>query len=463
MFSGAWLSSERLVLDGMHRSYLVSSSGGDLAPLDDAYSWPQMLPGGEHMLYVRRQAGTRQHRAGVVRIRDFSPAADLLEVDSRVMYVASTVAPDQGYLLYVSAGNLLARPFDPRTLRMSGEAAAVASKVYFFGPSGAADFSVSESGTLAYLNYVSRSQLVWVDRTGRQLGTIGPSNINVQYARLSPDGQRLATAIYDIEQGQQDLWIFDVKTNSGRRLSSDAALRDSPVWSPDSTKLAFGKNPGGNLPKVYLRSLGESDREEAMPGADFQMPADWSPDGRFVLYNNTGLPRVANETQGDVLVFDLVRRGKPLPLLNTRFHEANAAFSPDGKWLAFTSSESGRPELYLQAFQSGETPAVTGERYLISRTGASAVRWRRDGRELFYLDSDGRVQAVPVRLSPKPQFGDAAPLFTISTEARAAIHSTVGFDVSADGSRFVIPVVASSEKPALVLIHNWEAILTTKR
>lgn len=387
-----------------------------------------------------------------------STIKDLIETDSRVLYSPSAVTPDTGYLLYVRRGTLLANPFDPRSLRVTGEAMPVAGSVYSFAKTGAADFSVSRTGAIAYQSYRSRSQLVWVDRAGHQLATIGPDDINVKSARLSPDGQRLATAIYDIERGEQDLWIFDVKTNSGRRLTAESALRDAPVWSPDSTKLAFMHAADGNPPKVHVRRLGEMNAEEAMPAADFQMPTDWSPDGRFVAFVNTGLPHLANETQGDVWVFDLARSRKPFPLLNTRFHEANPAFSPDGKWLAFTSNESGRPELYVQSFRTGDAPSVVGERHLVSSAGAQAVRWRQDGRELFYLGFDGRVQAVPLRLSPKPEFGRATALFTISTEARAAIHSILGFDVSADGNRFVIPVVTSPEGPSLVVIQNWEAL-----
>ena len=158
----------------------------------------------------------------------------------------------------------------------------------------------------------------------------------------------------------------------------------------------------------------------------------------------------------------LARDRKPVPLLNTRFHEANPALSPDGKWLAFTSNESGRPEVYIQAFQATESPGVVGERYRVSGDGAQALRWRGDGRELFYLGFDGTVRAVPVKLSPEPEFGSATPLFTISTEARAAIHSVVGFDVSADGQRFVVPVVAPGESPSIVVVQNWEALLPHK-
>jgi dipeptidyl aminopeptidase/acylaminoacyl peptidase len=460
--SGAWLDSKRILLNSFRASYFVPASGGSLEPLKDKYWWPQMLPDGEHLLYVDWKARAGRYQARVVRLRDFT-TKDLIETDSRVMYTASTVTPGTGYLLYIRGGNLLAHPFDPRSLELTGETAPVATGVYSFAQSGAADFSVSDQGVIAYQGYVARSQLVWVDRAGHQLGTLGPANASLKSGRLSPDGQRLAAAIYEIERGEQDLWIFDLKTNSGRRLTAEPGLRDAPVWSPDSSTLAFLHAADATLPRLHLRGLGQADVEEAMPAADFQAPTDWSPDGRFVAFVNTGVPRLANEQQSDVWVLDLARGRKPVPLLKTRFHESNPAFSPDGKWLAFTSNESGRPEVYVQAFRSGDAPSVIGERYLVSSAGAQAVRWRRDGRELFYLGFDGRVQAVPVRLSPKPHFGTATALFTISTEARAAIHAQPGFDVSADGQRFVIPVVSSLKAPSIVVVQNWEALLPRKR
>jgi DNA-binding winged helix-turn-helix (wHTH) protein len=463
LFSGAWLSPQRILLDGFRASYLVSPSGGPLERLKDIYWWPQMLPDGEHVLYVRWDERAGRHRARVLRFGDFSASKDLIETDSRVLYSPSTVTPGTGYLLYVRAGNLLARPFDPRSLQVTGEAMPVVNRIYSFAKTGAADFSVSNRGVLAYQSYVSRSQLVWVDRAGHQLATIGPANISVKSARLSPDGQRLATAIYDVERGEQDLWIFDVKTNSGRRLTAEPSLRDAPVWSPDSTTLAFARVADATPLRIHLRGLGQDDAEEAMPAADFQVPTDWSPDGRFLAFMNTGFPRLATEQQSDVWLLDLARGRKLIPLLKTRFHETTATFSPDGKWLAFTSNESGRPEVYVQAFRSGDAPSVIGERHLVSSAGAQALRWRRDGKELFYLGFDGRVQSVPVRLSPKPHFGAATALFAISTEARAAIHSFLGFDVSADGQRFVIPVVSSLKAPSFVVVQNWEALLPQKR
>jgi dipeptidyl aminopeptidase/acylaminoacyl peptidase len=161
--------------------------------------------------------------------------------------------------------------------------------------------------------------------------------------------------------------------------------------------------------------------------------------------------------RGDVWLIDTARGRKPVHLIGTPFHEANPAFSPDGRWLAFTSNESGRTEVYVQAFEAGDSPRLVGERYLVSKHGAISIRWRPDGKELFYLAWDGRLYAVPISLSQRPKTGDPASLFAIDTEARAAIHSLSGFDVSPDGQHFLVPIVTSAERSAIVVMQNWEA------
>src|SRR5207248_633175 len=203
------------------------------------------------------------------------------------------------------------------------DAMPVARSVYQFA-TGAADFSVSARGVIAYQKFVSRTHLAWVDRAGREVGTLGPVNVNVKAARLSPDGKWAAAALYDLELAGQDLWIFDVKTNAGRRLSSESAGRDAALWSPDSKRIAFMTGSGTEKgPRVHLRWLGELDAEEraTTPGADFQIPLDWSSDGRFIAFMNTGNPRFANEQQSDVSVIDMAQGKKIVPLLNSRFHE----------------------------------------------------------------------------------------------------------------------------------------------
>jgi Tol biopolymer transport system component len=211
-------------------------------------------------------------------------------------------------------------------------------------------------------------------------------------------------------------------------------------------------------PKLFVRGIGEMDVDEPMPEDYFQAPSDWSHDGRFIAYTNTAFA-INNELNGDVWLIDMAQNRKVIHLINTPFHEANPAFSPDGRWLAFTSNESGRTEVYVQSFEAGESPRLVGERHLVSRSGAISLRWRRDGKELFYLAWDGRLYAVPVTLSPTLKFGEPAPLFTISTEARAAMHSNFGLDISADGQRLLVPIVTSSEKSEIVVIQNWETSL----
>jgi Tol biopolymer transport system component len=392
----------------------------------------------------------------VVKFGEPETAQDLLETDSRTMYAPSVTKPGTGYLFYVRAGNILAQPFDPRALRVQGEPRGVVAQAYSFNPTGAADFSVSNNGMVAYKRYVTRSQLAWVNRHGEVVSTIGPANVNLKQARLSPDGKKIATPIFDVTRGVNDMWIIDAETGAARRTIVGRGLADNPVWAPDSATLAFSRAYDGP-PTLFVRDIGEAGTDQPLPVGYFQVPTDWSRDGRFIAFNNTGFAQIDNELKGDVWLIDMARGRKAIHLISTPFHEANPAFSPDGRWLAFTSDESGRTEVYLQAFEAGESPRLTGERHLVSRHGAIALRWTRDGKELFYLAWDGRLYAVPMTLTPKLKIGEPAALFSISTEARAAVHSLVGFDVSADGQRLLVPTVTSSEKSEIVVIQNWEA------
>jgi Tol biopolymer transport system component len=375
------------------------------------------------------------------------------------MYVPSVIRPDTGYLLYVRAGNLIAHPIDPRSWRIRGEARPLVSRVYTFFPTGAAEFSVSNNGLLAYRRYQSRSQLAWVNRTGRVVRTIGPANVNVKYGRLSPDGKKIATSIFDVHRGVFDIWIVDALTGAARRLAPTRGLADSPVWAPDSQRLAFGIAYDAP-PRLFLQGIGENDQPEPLPEGFFQIATDWSPDGQFLAFTNTGFAQVQNEMKGDIWLIDMAHERKVVPLIRTPFHEASPAFSPDSRWLAFTSDESGRTEIYLQAFASGEAPRLVGERHLVSRQGVISLRWRRDGRELFYLAQDGQAYAVPVTFSPKLHIGEPSPLFTIALDARAAVHGgSARFDVSPDGQQFLVPIVTSSEKSEIVVMQNWQAAL----
>ena len=209
--------------------------------------------------------------------RSASPdtAKDLLETDSRTSYAPSVLKPETGYLVYVRAGNILAHPFDPRSLHVLGEPLAVVSRTYSFFPTGAADFSVSNNGSLAYRRYLSRSQLAWVTRSGEVVSAIGPTNVNLKQARLSPDGKKIATPIFDANRGVNDMWIIDAETGAARRVIIGPGTVDSPVWAPDSGRLAFSR-AYDTPPKLFVRGIGERDAEETIPEGYFQTPTDWS-------------------------------------------------------------------------------------------------------------------------------------------------------------------------------------------
>jgi DNA-binding winged helix-turn-helix (wHTH) protein/Tol biopolymer transport system component len=449
---------DRLLVSNPRNSGVIPLSGGRPHPIDQVYSWAQLLPGGRDFLYTIDDPQLGSQRARIARTGDNDTGVEVVRADSRVQYTGS-LRSDGGYLVYLRAGALLAQPFDLAKRRITAEPKAIARHVPSLGPTGAADFSVSRRGTLAYQSFIHRSQFLWVDRTGKRLSAASPAEISATYVRLSPDGRWLAATPFDIERGVPEIWLYDAVSGAGRKVVFGSSIPNIPVWSPDSRRLVYLL--GRCWPGLGLSSLDGTPDKEALPNTGFMAPSDWSPDGRFILYNNSALPAITQAFPSDVFAIDMFRNRKVIPLLNTPFYEYSAVFSPDGQWLAFLSNESGQVEIYMQALdRSNDSLRVTGERFLISRQGAQCLRWRRNGKELFYLGSDGRVYAVPISFDAgRVHAGPPEPLFTIDTEARAAIHSVVSFDVSADGKRFVIPSMTPGESSALVVLQDWESLV----
>ena len=449
---------DRVLVSSTRNSGVIDSAGGNLRPIDRVYSWAQMLPGGRDFLYtVDDDPSHGPLHARIAPVGGNESGVDVVQADSRVQYTES-LRSQGGYLVYLRAGTLLAQPFDLATRRVTAEPRAIVRHVSSFGHTGAADFSVSRRGVLAYQSYVNRSQFIWVDRTGKRLSAASPGEINASYARLSPDGRWLAAVPFDIERGVTEIWLYDAVTAAGRKVIYGPGIRHIPVWSPDSRRLVYLLDQ--SWPKLALSSSDGTPDQEPMPDTGFMTPTDWSPDGRFILYNNSALPAVTQVFPSDVFAVDMARNRKVIPLLTTPFYENNAVFSPDGKWLAFLSNESGHSEMYLQALDySNDSLRVTGERFLVSREGAQCLRWRKDGKELYYLGSDGQIYAVSLTFgSAGVRTGNPDPLFRIDVEATATVHSVASFDVSPDGRRFVIPSMAPGESSALVVLKDWESL-----
>jgi Tol biopolymer transport system component len=282
-----------------------------------------LLPGGRDFLYTIDDPQLGSMRARIAQAGGSEQGVEVVQSDSRVQYTGS-LHSDGGYLVYLRAGTLLAQPFDLAGRRVTGDPKAIASHVPRFGYSGAADFSVSGKGVLAYQSFASRSQFIWVDRKGKRLSAASPAGLDGSLVRLSPDGRSLATAVFDIERGVIDIWLYDVRTGAGRKAISGPGISHIPAWSPDSHRLVWMWDR--SWPKLALSSLDGTPDPEPMPDTGFMQPTDWSPDGRFILYNNSALPAITQFFPSDVFAIDMARGGKVIPLLTTQFSKT-ARFS----------------------------------------------------------------------------------------------------------------------------------------
>jgi Tol biopolymer transport system component len=346
-----------------------------------------------------------------------------------------------GYLLYVRDGALFAQRFDPSRAKLRGEPRLVADGVdYFYGP-GRASFSVSQTGILAYQTAAALSRFLWLDRTGRTIGTLGQSGIWNGF-RISADGKRVAAAIEDSRIGTSDVWVFELPGGVATRLQADPVDEKWPVWTPDGSKLLYRSDRMG-VPDIYEIAPGVVGSERRLlqrPGV--QQPEDITRDGRLLVYGNN-----LQTTTPSIWLLPLRGGGEPRPWLQTPFALRNPRFSPDGRWIAYESDESGDWEIYLALTEAG------GEKRRISPAGGRLPRWRRDGREMYYVAPDGSLMAVPITLGSRLEAGAPVRLFHVDT----AIEN---FDVTPDGSRFLVstPSEPTHESPIRVIV-NWPTLL----
>ncbi len=420
--------------------YRVAAAGG--APIllmkndGDTNVWLHFLPDGRHFLFSRNSE--QNERDGIyVGSIDSAETKQLVQIYTRAEY-----APP-GYLLYVRDSTLLAQEFDVNNLRLTGEPVPVIERLYFF-ETGWAEFSVSENGVLAHMNNIWTARLVWFDRGGREMGEIGAAGEHYD-PRLSPDGQKVAMATTDRQTGSGDLWIHDLARDTRTRFTVGASDDSSPVWSPDGRQLAFFSCCESGKSTLRIKDLSDTTSTGQSPfQSGFNAPFDWSSDGRFIIY-------AQNEptTQRDLWVLPLSGEQKPFPLLQTQFDEKSARFSPDGRWVAFMSNESGRDEIYVTRFDQ------PGEKWRISTAGGRSPRWRRDGKELFYLTADKKMMSVIIK-SGAETFEAGAPtaLFKIESILEG------DYEVTADGQRFLINNgVAGAQSQPFTIVLNWAADL----
>jgi Tol biopolymer transport system component/tRNA A-37 threonylcarbamoyl transferase component Bud32 len=420
----------------------VPAGGGSVSPVAVAGFWPYFLPDGRHFLYF---VGAPADRRGVwVGSTDSNVTKHLMTTDVKAAY-----APP-GYLLFVRGETLMAQPFDAQRLELTGEPSVVADGVWVAAPAGQASFSVSHSGVLAYVNAsLSDVQLTWLDRTGRQVAPIGPPERWALTPQLSPDGKHIAIARGPF--GNRHIWVVDTVDGTASRVTFGSNSDDDPVWSRDGNRIAFASATAEGGSRLHLKNVNGSGAEDVLfdsPGS--VVVQDLSSDGQLLVY-------AARSTQGpsDLWILPLSGARQPSPFLQTPFIKSQAQISPDGRWIAYTSNESGTDEVYVQRFP---TP---GNKHQASTNGGVQPRWRQDGRELFYLASDQRLMAVPVKLDSAFEAHAPVPLFRtrLIPQGSQSLGLPTAYDVSPDGQRFVVAVAPEDLGPPITVVLNWVAAL----
>lgn len=433
----------------------VPASGGepamattiDAATGETHHRWPHFQPDGRHFLYTASTgACCPPPQAATIRIGSIDAAeatTTLFEAESAVYYAS-------GHLVFARDERLMAQPFDPDRRQKTGEPFPIADHVASEG-SRYTSASVSTTGALVYAagsGAVPGGQLTWFDRAGRALGTVGDAAPFVNLA-LSPDAGRVAVAISTGNPGNLDVWVLDVARNLRSRLTFDPGADGSPVWSPDGTRVAFQNLRGRQVSIRQAATNGSGGEVTLFDGSTDPArlvidaaPTDWSADGRYIAYTQR-----TSATTSDLYVLPLDGNRTPIAVANDNGLETSGAFSPDGRWIAYTATDSGQPNVFVQAFPG------PGAKYQVTRDGGGYPLWRADGKEIFYLAPDATLTAVPVERQRELTFGAPQPLF--QTQAQRLSTSRI-YGVTKDGQRFLFNNrLTRSVADPLTVVLNW--------
>ena len=434
----------------------VSAAGGrptvvtkpSAADKESSHRWPDFLPDGRHFLFLSEPGNVV--RVGSLDSADFT---HLVNADSRAIYAA-------GSLLFVREDTLVAQPFDAGRLQTTGDAVPVAEGVRVNPANGRAAFAASSTGVLVYRTGTSTLpvQLTWFDRTGRETGKVGQVK-DYRTFDLSPDGKRIAAHIHEplgaSSAGGGGLWLLDPTRGTESRFTFSGAHDTDPRWSPDGSRVVFTSSRPGERPNLYVKLAGGATPEELALKNDAGKSAhSWSTDGRFIVYDTIA----AGGTTSDVWVLPIAADRKPFPFVSTPAREGQGVLSPDGKWMAYTSNESGQFDIYVQPF-----PA-TGGKWLVSTGGGVEPRWRGDGKELYYVSTAAqKMMAVDVK-TEGAMFMASVPHTLFSVPGIRTGGPETGYagsySVSKDGQKFLVAIqpIAGVSNP-LSMVLNWTAML----
>jgi hypothetical protein len=440
-FGGSWNPEGVIVFCPRQYSPLmrIAATGGALTPAtkvmphEDSHIWPVFLPDGRHFVFLADASTTPDHS---IRLGSLGT----LESDVLVAPAVTNLGfapPD--WLLFVRSGILVAQRLDVRNRRLSGDPIPLGEQIALVDLQHGFDFSVSRTGSLVYRTANPDTQLAWFDRSGKRLGTVGEPT---RYGRfeLSPDDRQLAFERLDADLRHGNLWLLDLVRGAASRLTSTASSDYAPSWSPDGRRILFGSARSSSVADIYeIGSGGTSPEKLVLHDARDKNPMSWSSDGRFALIMVT--TAAAAE---DIWKLPLDGSGKAAPLVASRFSELDAQISPDGRWFAYVSDESGRYEVYVQSL------ADASRRYRVSTSGGGRPRWRRDGKELFFM-AGSMLHSVAIAGADALDAGPPTSLFRLPALADYAI--------ARDGR--ILAAVAADDSPlsSATVVLNWTSEL----
>jgi serine/threonine protein kinase len=452
---GSWNSDDIIIFspDYTEVLYHVPAAGGkadtltfpDTTVSDRTHRWPWFLPDGKRFLYFARTAASTGSENDAICVGSLDGS-----VYKRLVHAKSNVAYAAGHVLFMRTNTLMARPFDVGRLEFTGDAYPVAENVAFNSQFSRGSFTVSDNGILIYQSgeFTVGSSILIYNRNGQVVDTVGePERFSA--VAFSPDGTHVLVDFNDQTSSQWDIWSYNLERGIRTRLTFDGKDDGFPVWHPSGETFVFSSNRDGEQWNVYAKaSNGIGSDSLLIESKHLLIPRSYSRDGRYLIVEQVD----SGSTDRNIWAYPMTGAEEPLQLTNSEFPQSEAMISPDGRWLAWTSEESGAEEVYVAPF-----PSMNGK-WQVSINKGNRPRWRADGRELFYLDYDDHIMAADVDGSGSSfRIGAVTRLFELQPQA-----GTV-YDVSADGQRFVVNTnLSPTDISTATMVLNWDAELADK-
>ncbi len=443
---GSWGSDGSIIFspDVWGPLYRVSSAGGkpeqlttlDTKRAESTHRWPYFLPDGKHFLYFSRTATTATQAEG--------HAVFVASIDGRVnkllLHTSSNAIYASGNILFVRGSSLMAQKFNTKKLDMKGDPKKVVEQIIDDPNFNLGVFSASQNGALVYQSGQAQSgaRLLLMDRTGIITSRLGDI-IEHFRPRFSPDGRRISLSIFDVRVLRLNLWNYDVRTGSRIRITSGYG-EDYGVWSPDGSRIAYTSLIGDQWVLTLRNVAGAGEEEHLSVPGDRSQPFDWSPDGNFLLYGT--FDRMSEE----IWIYPLTGDKQPYPFISSEFQETEAQISPDGKWVGYASDQSGEFEIYIRLLLGSESQS-----WKLSTHGGSLPRWGANANEIFFVDSNNKLNLATLRYrNNEVEIADVQLLFTVPPFLES-------YDVSPDGKTIVMSLLLEPQDfPPLSLITNWD-------